>query len=123
MGTVLVVDDSALTRYLLTQILISGGHEVVGEAGDGVEALQKVGELKPEVVILDMIMPKMKGLETLDKIKASNPDTKVIICTGDTQEYTVRNVVRSGASGFITKPFKKDAVLGEVGAVLAGIPR
>jgi len=121
MGKVLLVDDSELTRYLLGQILISGGHEVVGEASDGVEALQKVRETNPDVVILDVIMPKMRGPETLEEIRKISPSTRVIICSGDHQEYTIRDVVKKGAAGFIIKPFKKEAVLQEINSVLAGV--
>ena len=121
MGKVLLVDDSELTRYLLGQILISGGHEVVGEASDGVEALQKVRETNPDVVILDVIMPKMRGPETLEEIRKISPSTRVIICSGDHQEYTIRDVVKKGAAGFIIKPFKKGAVLQEINSVLAGV--
>jgi len=121
MGKVLLVDDSELTRYLLGQILISGGHEVVGEASDGVEALQKVRETNPDVVILDVIMPKMRGPETLEEIRKISPSTRVVICSGDHQEYTIRDVVKKGAAGFIIKPFKKEAVLQEINSVLAGV--
>lgn len=106
---------------LLGQILISGGHEVVGEASDGVEALQKVRETNPDVVILDVIMPKMRGPQTLEEIRKISPSTRVIICSGDHQEYTIRDVVKKGAAGFIIKPFKKEAVLQEINSVLAGV--
>ncbi|MCU0632259.1 MAG: response regulator [Methanolinea sp.] len=119
MGKILVVDDSELTRYLLAQILLTGGHEVVGEASDGIEALQKVRETNPDVVILDVIMPKMRGPQTLEEIRKISPQTKVIICSGDHQEHTVREVVKKGASGFIIKPFKKEAVLQEINSALA----
>ncbi len=73
MGKILVVDDSELTRFLLSKILVSGGHEVVGEAGDGLEALQKVKETDPDVVILDLLMPKMRGTQALVEIRKINP--------------------------------------------------
>lgn len=120
MGKVLLVDDSELTRYLLTQILVGGGHEVVGEASDGLEALQEVRETSPDVVILDLVMPKMRGAQALEEIRKFNPDIRVVMCSGDHQEQTVREVVRKGASGFIIKPFKKEAVLQEINSVLAG---
>ena len=123
MGKILVVDDSYLTRFLLAKILAGGGHEVVGEAGDGVEALEKVRDLRPDVVILDIIMPRMRGLETLREIREISPSTRVIICSGDTQDFTVRDAVQNGASGFIVKPFRKEGVLGEVDSVLAGTSR
>ena len=83
MGNILLVDDSVLARYLLKQILISKGHQIVGEAGDGLECIDKVKELSPEMVILDLIMPKMKGIETLKEIMKINPEIKVVMCTGD----------------------------------------
>lgn len=121
MGRVLIVDDSELTRYLLTQILVSGGHEVVGEAADGLEALQRVRETDPDVVVLDLLMPKMRGGEALEEIRKISPRARVVMCSGDHQEHTVRDVVKKGASGFIIKPFKKDAVLQEINSVLGGL--
>ncbi|HUU74897.1 MAG TPA: response regulator [Methanoregulaceae archaeon] len=119
MGNILLVDDSVLARYLLKQILISKGHQIVGEAGDGLECIDKVKELSPEMVILDLIMPKMKGIETLKEIMKINPEIKVVMCTGDHQEFTVRDAVKYGASGYIIKPFQKEIVLEEVQHILA----
>jgi len=120
MGRILLVDDSEMARFLLSRFLTSGGHEIVGEAADGIEAIRKVGETAPDLVILDLVMPHMKGLQTLEEIKKISPQTKVVMCTGDHQEYTVREAVRKGASGFILKPFDRDVVLDEVNTVLAG---
>ncbi len=120
MGRILLVDDSDMARFLLSRFLKAGGHEIVGEAADGIEAIRKVGETAPDLVILDLVMPHMKGLQTLEEIKKISPATKVVMCTGDHQEYTVREAVRKGASGFILKPFDRDVVLDEVNTVLAG---
>lgn len=120
MGRILLVDDSEMARFLLSRFLTAGGHEIVGEAADGIEAIRKVGETAPDLVILDLVMPHMKGLQTLEEIKKISPATKVVMCTGDHQEYTVREAVRKGASGFILKPFDRDVVLDEVNTVLAG---
>lgn len=121
MGKILIVDDSELTRFLLSKILTSGGHEVVGEAGDGLEALQKVKETEPDVVILDLLMPRMRGTQALVEIRKINPRIRVVVCSGDHQEHTVRDLVKKGASGFIIKPFKKDVVLQEIDSVMAGL--
>ncbi|HRU79665.1 MAG TPA: response regulator [Methanolinea sp.] len=120
MGRILLVDDSEMARFLLARFLTGGGHEIVGEAANGIEAIEKVRETAPDLVILDLIMPQMKGIQTLEEIKKVSPKTSVVICTGDHQEYTVREAVRKGASGFIIKPFDKDIVLDEINTVLAG---
>jgi len=120
MGRILLVDDSDMTRFLLGRFLTAGGHEIVGEAADGIEAIRMVEEVAPDLVILDLIMPNMKGLQTLEEIKKVSPKTSVVMCTGDQQENNVREAVRKGASGFIVKPFDKAKVLDEVNTVLAG---
>ncbi|MEM2124131.1 MAG: response regulator [Methanolinea sp.] len=120
MGRILLVDDSQMTRFLLARIVREGGHEIVGEAADGIEAIRKVRETSPDLVILDLIMPHMKGIQTLEEIKKESPETKVIMCTGDHQEYTVREAVKKGASGYIIKPFDKKVVLEEIETVLGG---
>jgi len=120
MGRILLVDDSAMTRFLLARFLTAGGHEIVGEAADGIEAIRMVREVAPDLVILDLIMPNMKGLQTLEEIKKVSPKTSVVMCTGDQQENNVREAVRKGASGFIVKPFDKVKVLAEVNTVLGG---
>ena len=114
MTDILLVDDSELARFLLRQILVTEGHTIVGEAGDGEECIRKVRELAPQMVILDLIMPKMRGIETLKEIRAIDPAVKVAICSGDHQEFSVRDAVKFGASGYIIKPFSKVAVLEEV---------
>ncbi len=120
MGRILLVDDSAMTRFLLARFLTAGGHEIVGEAADGIEAIRMVREVAPDLVILDLIMPNMKGLQTLEEIKKVSPETSVVMCTGDQQENNVREAVKKGASGFIVKPFDKVKVLAEVNTVLGG---
>ncbi|MDI9633772.1 MAG: response regulator [Methanolinea sp.] len=120
MGRILLVDDSQMTRFLLARIVREGGHEIVGEAADGIEAVRKVRETSPDLVILDLIMPHIKGIQTLEEIKKESPGTKVIMCTGDHQEYTVREAVKKGASGYIIKPFDKKVVLEEIETVLGG---
>ncbi len=122
MVDILLVDDSEMARFLLKQILVSGGHTIIGEAGDGEECIQKVRDLSPQMVILDLVMPKMRGIETLKVIREIDPSIKVVICTGDHQEYSVRDAVKFGASGYIIKPFHKAAVLEEVRDILSETP-
>ncbi|WP_292520681.1 response regulator [Methanoculleus sp.] len=119
MGKILIVDDTMFMRTLLKNILFSGGHDIVGEAADGTEALAKYQELKPDLVTMDVVMPKMNGIEALKAIKAADPSAKVIMCTAVGQEQMVKLAVKSGARGYIVKPFQAPKVLEEVKNVLS----
>lgn len=105
MARVLVVDDAAFMRMTVQKALETHGHVVVGEAGDGVEAIQKFAELKPDVVVLDISMPQMNGIETLKRIKILKPDAKVIICSAIGYQGMLAEAIELGASDFIVKPF------------------
>ncbi len=119
MGKILIVDDTMFMRTLLKNILFSGGHDIVGEAADGAEALARYQELKPDLVTMDVVMPKMNGIEALKAIKAADPAAKVIMCTAVGQEQMVKLAVKSGARGYIVKPFQAPKVLEEVKNVLS----
>ena len=119
MGKILIVDDTMFMRTLLKNILFSGGHDIVGEAADGAEALARYQELKPDLVTMDVVMPKMNGIEALKAIKAADPASKVIMCTSVCQEQMVKLAVKSGARGYIVKPFQAPIVLEEVKNVLS----
>ena len=119
MGRILIVDDTMFMRTLLKYILVSGGHDIVGEAADGAEALARYQELKPDLVTMDVVMPKMNGIEALKAIKAADPAAKVIMCTAVGQEQMVKLAVKSGARGYIVKPFQAPKVLEEVKNVLS----
>ena len=108
--TVLVVDDSAFMRNLLKQLL-EDDHEVVGEAENGVEAVELYRELDPDVVTMDVVMPIRNGIEATSEIKSIDPDSSVIMCTSVGQEEKMRQAVEAGADGYITKPFQKPNVL------------
>jgi two-component system chemotaxis response regulator CheY len=114
MGRLLLIDDSEFARDLLKLILEEEGHVVVGEAADGTEGVEKYKILKPDLVILDMIMPKMNGLETLQAIRKWDKDAKVLILSADGQEVHIRKAIKEGSCGYINKPFKKHAVMDEV---------
>jgi two-component system chemotaxis response regulator CheY len=109
-STVLVVDDSAFMRNLLKQLL-EGEHEVVGEAENGVEAIELYRELDPDVVTMDVVMPIKNGIEATTEIKESDPTSSIIMCTSVGQEEKMREAVEAGADGYITKPFQKPNVL------------
>jgi two-component system, chemotaxis family, chemotaxis protein CheY len=119
MGKILIVDDTLFMRTLLKNILFSGGHVIAGEAGDGEDGVAKYKELKPDLVTMDVVMPKMNGIEALKAIKEFDPAARVIMCTAVGQEQMVKLAIKSGAKGYIIKPFQAPKVLEEVKSVLA----
>jgi len=119
MGRILIVDDTMFMRTLLKNILFSGGHDIVGEAGDGKEAVAKYEELKPDLVTMDVVMPNMNGIEALQAIKKIDPSARIIMCTAVGQEQMVKLAIKSGARGYVVKPFQAPKVLEEVKSVLA----
>jgi len=118
MGKILIVDDTLFMRTLLKNILFSGSHDIVGEAENGEEAVEKFKSLKPDLVTMDVVMPKMNGIEALKAITTMNPSAKVIMCTAVGQEQMVKLAIKSGAKGYIVKPFQAPKVLEEVQNVL-----
>lgn len=119
MARVLIVDDAAFMRKLLTDALTSGGHEVVGEAGNGIEAVARWQELQPELTTLDITMPEKDGLAALAEIMALDPSAKVIMCSALGQEGKVLEAVKLGAKDFVVKPFQPPRVLEAVEKALA----
>ena len=111
MARVLVVDDAAFMRKLLSDALASGGHEVVGEAGNGEEAVDRFQELRPELTTLDITMPEKDGLAALADIMAIDPNAKVVMCSALGQEGKVLEAVKLGARDFVVKPFQPARVL------------
>jgi len=116
---ILVVDDSGFARRTLRQILESAGH-TVDEARDGNDALERYFLKKPDVVLLDMVMEGMNGMEVLAKMRELDPNTKVVLATADIQSSTRAEAQTAGASGFVTKPFERDQILNAVSTVLTG---
>ncbi|MBP1154518.1 MULTISPECIES: response regulator [unclassified Paenibacillus] len=111
MANVLVVDDAAFMRIMLKDILTKGGHQIVGEAGNGLEAIEQYSKLKPDLVTMDITMPEMEGIEALKHIKKENPKAKVIMCSAMGQQLMVVQAIQAGATDFIVKPFLADRVL------------
>ena len=118
MARVLVVDDAAFMRKMVSDALASGGHEIVGEAGDGAEAVARYQELRPEVTTLDITMPQKDGLEALREIIALDPGARVVMCSALGQESKVLESIKLGAKDFVVKPFQADRVLEAVGKAL-----
>jgi two-component system chemotaxis response regulator CheY len=115
---VLVVDDSALSRRSLRQILEPAGYEVA-EAEDGLSALERFFLDKPDVVLLDLVMKGMYGLDVLTKIRELDPDAKVIVVSADIQTSSQELVEQAGAKAFVNKPFDKPEILKALASVLA----
>jgi two-component system, chemotaxis family, chemotaxis protein CheY len=118
MARVLVVDDAAFMRKMVGDALTGGGHEIVGEAGDGAEAVARYQELRPEVTTLDITMPEKDGLEALREIIELDPDARVVMCSALGQESKVLESIKLGAKDFVVKPFQADRVLEAVGKAL-----
>ena len=118
MARVLVVDDAAFMRKVVSDALASGGHEVVGEAGNGAEAVQRYQELSPELVTLDITMPEKDGLEALGEIISLDPGARVLMCSALGQESKVIESIQKGAKDFVVKPFQPSRVLEAVQRVL-----
>ena len=118
MARVLVVDDAAFMRKRVSDALTKGGHEVVGEAGNGVEAVSQYQALKPEVTTLDITMPEKDGLAALKEIIALDPSARVIMCSALGQESKVLESIKAGARDFVVKPFQADRVIEAVGKAL-----
>ena len=119
MARVLIVDDAAFMRKLVTDAVTQGGHEVVGEAGNGFEAVRRYQELRPEVVTLDITMPEKDGLTTLQEIVALDPGARVVMCSALGQESKVLESIRLGAKDFVVKPFQPERVVGAIDKALA----
>lgn len=109
--SVLIVDDNDMMRTLLRGILRGNEYDVVGEARNGVVAIDMAERLKPDIVCLDVVMPEKNGLEALGEIKAARPETEVVMITGNADQDTVQESILNGAAGFIIKPFNTARVL------------
>ena len=115
---VLVVDDAAFMRMMVKDILSKNGYEVVGEAENGMKALEKYQELKPDLTTMDITMPEMDGIQALKGIRAKDPNASVIMCSAMGQQAMVIEAIQSGAKDFIVKPFQAERVLEAVKKVI-----
>jgi two-component system chemotaxis response regulator CheY len=114
MGTkIMVVDDSALSRRLMRRILESVGHDVI-EATDGMSALESYALAKPAVVVLDLVMSGMYGLEVLAELRTIDAEARVVIASADIQRATRDEALAAGAVGFVSKPFQDTEVLAAI---------
>ncbi len=107
----MIADDSDAIRLLLKKMVSLGEHELVGEAEDGAEAVEKFNTVKPDVLLLDLSMPKKDGLTVLKEIKGTNPDAKIIVLSGADSKEMINQCLEAGAISFIPKPFDFDQVI------------
>ena len=115
---ILVVDDAAFMRMMIKDILTKNGYNVAGEAENGAKALDKYNEVKPDLVLMDITMPEVDGIQALKNIKAADPNAKVIMCSAMGQQAMVIESIQAGAKDFIVKPFQPDRVLEAVKKVV-----
>ena len=118
MARVLVTDDAAFMRMMIKNILTQNGHEVVGEAANGEEAVVQYQSLKPDVTTMDITMPEKDGIAALKEILAGDPAARVVMCSALGQESKVIESIRAGAKDFIVKPFQPDRVLSAIAKAL-----
>jgi two-component system chemotaxis response regulator CheY len=116
---VLVVDDAAFMRMMIKDILTKYSYEIAGEASDGIMAIEKYKEIRPDAVILDIIMPNMDGLQALSEIKKIDHNAKVIMCSAMGQEVIVKDAIKIGAVDFIVKPFQVERIVKALDKALA----
>ena len=115
---ILIVDDAAFMRMIIKDILTKAGYEVVGEAADGKEAVSLYTSLKPELVLLDITMPEMDGIDALKKIMQQDRNAKVIMVSALGQSSMVIESIQAGAKDYIVKPFQADRVIESVRKVI-----
>jgi len=111
MAKVLIVDDARFMRLVLRRILTQAGHEIVGEAKDGVEAVQMYADKRPDVMTLDIVMPRQNGIEAVKEIMQFDPRAKIIMVTALGQEAFVLDAIKAGAREFIIKPFRNEEIV------------
>lgn len=117
--TVLVVDDALFMRTTVKRILEGAEYQVVGEAENGSEAVERYSSLKPDVVLMDITMPIMDGIEAAKAIRAQDPSANIVMCTALGQQNLVVEALKAGAKDYIVKPFEPQRVLDGVSKALA----
>ncbi|PLR69761.1 MULTISPECIES: response regulator [Bacillaceae] len=116
---IMIVDDAAFMRMMIKDILTKNGFDVVAEAADGAQAVEKYKEHQPDLVTMDITMPEMDGITALKEIKKMNAHAKVIMCSAMGQQAMVIDAIQAGAKDFIVKPFQADRVLEAINKTLS----
>ena len=115
---ILICDDEAFMRMMIKDILTKNGYNVAGEAENGARAVEKYNELKPDLVLMDITMPEMDGIQALKKIKETDAGAVVIMGSAMGQQAMVNESIQAGAKDFIVKPFQADRVIEAVKKVV-----
>ena len=115
---ILVCDDAAFMRMMIKDILTKNGYNVAGEAENGLKAVEKYKEVSPDLVLMDITMPEMDGIQALKEIKKVDAAAKIIMCSAMGQQAMVIESIQAGAKDFIVKPFQADRVLEAVKKVV-----
>ena len=118
MAKIMMVDDAAFMRKVIKDALSKAGYTDLHEAVDGADAFEKYKELKPDLVLMDITMPNMDGLEALKAIRGFDANANVVMCSAMGQETMVIDAIRSGAKDFIVKPFKPERMLKTVTSIV-----
>ena len=118
MKRVMVCDDAAFMRMMIKDILVKNGYEIAAEAENGLKAVEQYPEAKPDLVLMDITMPEIDGIEAVRRIKALDPNANVIMCSAMGQQAMVIEAIQAGAKDFIVKPFQADRVLEAVRKVI-----
>ena len=116
--SVLICDDAAFMRMMIRDILTKNGFVVAGEAENGIKAIEKYQETHPDLVLMDITMPEMDGIQALKEIKKLNENAQIVMCSAMGQQAMVIESIQAGARDFIVKPFQADRVIEAVRKVL-----
>lgn len=115
---ILIVDDAAFMRMMIKDVLTKNGFTVCGEAENGAKAIEKYKELSPDLVIMDITMPEIDGIQAVKEIKKANDSAKIIMCSAMGQQAMVIEAIQAGAKDFIVKPFQAERIIEAVKKVL-----
>lgn len=118
---VLVADDSGLMRHVLVKILTEAGVESVVQATNGNEAVQKVEDEAPDIVLMDWVMPNLTGIEAVEKIRASGNKVPIIMCTTEGEQNRIVDAIKAGADNFVVKPFDPEVIMTKIKETMAKV--
>ena len=119
MKTVLIVDDASVVRLMLKKVL-KADFDIVGEATNGIDALTKYKELRPDIVTMDITMPEADGIQATKDIIAFDEDAKIVMMSGIDQKEMLTQAIKAGASSYIVKPFEKDRIVSTLNEIISG---
>lgn len=121
--SVLLCDDALFMRTMLRGIVTAGDYEVIGEAENGRRAIEQYQALRPDIVVMDMVMPELSGVDAVREIRRIDPQARIVMCSAMGQQQLVADALAAGAQGFITKPFTASRVLEALVDLMEGAAR